>query len=63
MKPKDRNVIRALIASLGLSEAEGLNLLDEAGLISNLCLNADDIPFPDAMKANDFLTAKLDRKG
>lgn len=42
-----------------LSLVEGMNLLDDAGIISNLCVDTGDIAIADCNRAVDFLDRKF----
>ena len=49
------NAIKFEFTRLGLSETEGINLLDEEGLISNLVIDLFNIDTTDAQKSLEWL--------
>ncbi len=55
MNPFQLNAIKFEFARLGLDDADGLHLLDNAGLISNCCIELSDIATADAQKAINWL--------
>ena len=48
-------MLRELFEKLELGEVEGMNLLQNAGLISDNCIKIDDISFIDVEKSIEFL--------
>ena len=52
------NQLLAQMKRLELSEPEVLNVLNEAGIISDQCVRLWDIPEPDLTRAVDWLKSK-----
>ena len=47
------------IASCGVSHDEGLNLLQDRGIISDLCITVDDVATQDAERAVRWLMVEF----
>lgn len=51
---ESRNAVRAAMFSKELTEAQGMNALQDAGVISDLCVRLEDVHHSDHAKAIEY---------